>query len=365
MRKLAIQQPMMDEINDEYTPLLNEQFEVVPNLGRVTLSEVIFRGDFSIIFGINEYSHLVIKYQSNCDCRSDDIHPLLPDFWMGSIASSVGVGPNPQFISPTAVIPPFETIKTMFEMSADRRDRCVQRKGTVRYMVMDRVGPSLHLLPPRADGTYLDIRTGLGITVKILKLVQRIHSAGIIHGDIHGGNICLTPTGELTLIDFGSAVFLDAESDDAIRPRFEWVDIALTPWQMEGFEFSRQDDVYKVLVNSMYMIVGTELEEMARFKFEQGPEEFQIWKQDEIGFHLPYFDPVDYIEWLSSDQRLVIREGLDDVVGTVCDLSSTKEPIPYAYIITNLERLLRILTPPTSMFSSSNGAASRYYHLLA
>ena len=350
MRKLALQQPFMDEVNDAFTPRLYERFEVVPKLGRVTLGTELFRGEFSIIFALVEYPQFVIKYQTDCECRSHEVHPLLPDFWMGSIASSVGVGPNPQCVSPAALLPPFETIKTMFRISGERRHKCVKKDAVVRYMVMDRVGPSLHSLAPRPDGTYVDVHTGLEMTVEILKLVQRLHAAGIIHGDVHGGNVCESASGdELTLVDFGSALFLDAESDRPIRPRLSWDDIALTPWQLEGLPFSRRDDVYKVLVTSMFAIVGTELEKVISAQFELGLESFLRWKLLDIGFDVPHFDPLDAIEWMSADQKRIVKNGLERLVVTVCELESVTTPIPYADMIATLKELSIMLTPtPTT-----------------
>ncbi|MBQ2982924.1 MAG: protein kinase [Lachnospiraceae bacterium] len=48
---------------------------------------------------------------------------------------------------------------------------------------------------------------------KLIRLVQLIHKAGVIHRDIKLSNILLTDHGKLVLLDFGSAYFVDRENE--------------------------------------------------------------------------------------------------------------------------------------------------------
>lgn len=48
---------------------------------------------------------------------------------------------------------------------------------------------------------------------ELISIVQKIHKAGIIHRDIKYSNILVKDNGEIVLLDFGSACFIEKESD--------------------------------------------------------------------------------------------------------------------------------------------------------
>lgn len=50
------------------------------------------------------------------------------------------------------------------------------------------------------------------VSKKLVRLVQLIHKAGVVHRDIKLSNILLTDNGELVLLDFGSAYFIKNEN---------------------------------------------------------------------------------------------------------------------------------------------------------
>ena len=52
----------------------------------------------------------------------------------------------------------------------------------------------------------------LDLCISITEAYERLHQQGVMHVDIHPGNILVTPKGHVTLIDFGHARFADDES---------------------------------------------------------------------------------------------------------------------------------------------------------
>ena len=141
MRALAMAQPAIDAENDAYTPQLETDFEDVPELGRIELGHRIGQSDFGVVFTVKDHPELVIKYQSNCDSLDQNDHPLMVDFWLGSIAADAGVAARPHFVSPPVRLilsNKTESVMTEVELIDCRRDG-----GLVRFMVMDHAGDCL------------------------------------------------------------------------------------------------------------------------------------------------------------------------------------------------------------------------------
>ncbi|WP_165356605.1 AarF/UbiB family protein [Sphingosinicella sp. BN140058] len=73
-------------------------------------------------------------------------------------------------------------------------------------------------------------RTGLHALIgRMFAAYARLHAAGILHGDVHTGNILVRPDGRVVILDFGAAVPIDA-ADAAPRtgiPHFHDPDMAL------------------------------------------------------------------------------------------------------------------------------------------
>jgi serine/threonine protein kinase len=142
-----------------------------------------------------------------------------------------------------------------------------------RVIVEERAGLSLVKLTVALEETD-DIKSGTDksahrirwattIFIKGLRLLEKIHSIGIIHGDIKVDNFALASHetkidavilgGEfdLVLIDFGKASFI---MDDLVAAIKEPSDLSsqglnavfLSPWHIEGYARHFRDDIYRV-----------------------------------------------------------------------------------------------------------------------
>jgi hypothetical protein len=311
-----------------YWPELSSRHETVPEFGTLTIENLLGTGRDSNVFSVVERRDVVLKYQSRKATKTGrySLHPLVVDFWIGRMAWRLGVSAKPHFVS----------LGQMSNNGASIKTEGLEGDGIVRYMVLERVESCLDSLIDDPIGLYYSAVLGRNVVANLRKL----HNAGICHGDIHSGNICLKDS-KLVFIDFEMAFFSSEESFLPSRPRLSYVHSALTPWQLEGFPFSRRDDVYKAIFLIAEAAIG-------RTRFWHGkldlsrtnPEELLAWKKEGNLFVSGDYDPVERDPRLSPEKKIIARDTLQEILRIVRGLSDTD--IPYDSIITLLESIIQL-----------------------
>ena len=156
---------------------------------------------------------------------------LLNEFTILSLLSGAGIAPNAHYLSPS--MNPFYV-------------------PAPRYLVTDDYGPSLHSL---MKFTRLSCRKSFDIALDILRLIERMHEIGVVHGDLNEHNVRLGPSGSVWLTDFEFAAFIPdpfRQARSSLPPSFAE---HMSPWEMEGSTYSRRDDLYRwmeILAKLMY-----------------------------------------------------------------------------------------------------------------
>ena len=64
-----------------------------------------------------------------------------------------------------------------------------------------------------------DDETRRAVAIAVLDAYAAVHERGVLHGDVHAGNVLLRPDGTVTLIDFGLAQVIEAGPASAPAPR--------------------------------------------------------------------------------------------------------------------------------------------------
>lgn len=330
MNALFDDQHVADLGNDGFTPDWGLTYiEVVPGYGPITLSGEVARGPFSRIFGVKEHPDLVIKYQTDCVAAKAEVPDLVKDFHFGKIGHDAGVSPIMYFLSPPALLPVNTTEKTDFRFTGLSREYCVSVGASVRYLVMERV---IKCLSGRnRQGIPVAAAASLGIV--LLRIVETLHSHGVVHGDIHTGNICVTASHELRVIDYGKASFVTDEADTQTIGNLTYPHPALTHWQLQGYQWARRDDVYKAIFAVAEVMHGGDFWALIRDETDNIGDRLLQFKRDSFFFNIGGVNVVE---------SKVVRSRLERVLSLVRSLDSVTSLIPYDLLKAELKAISSI-----------------------
>ena len=139
---------------------------------------------------------------------------------------------------------------------------CEVDGSTARMLLMEKFGGvdlEAFFARFRASRGVEYIQAVLTIGLKSLNLVKRLHARGIVHGDIHPGNILFKTdknlaatdwrTDDLVLIDLGLASFFPDEVDHsefAPHARARSNPFVLSHWELDSQRPGRRDDVFRL-----------------------------------------------------------------------------------------------------------------------
>jgi len=201
------------------------------------------------------------------------------------------------------------------------------------------------------NGRPLSLESALSIALQTADALAAAHSRGIMHRDIKAGNVMVTPTGQVKVLDFGLAKLLD---DEAARTsgihHTEITEVGVpygtatyaAPEQARGDRVDSRADIFSTGVLLYEMLAGTwpfrgqtavevrhsvlnnEPEPLAKVRPGRVPAQLQSILDKALAK-----DPrnrYQKISYLANDLRAVMREVSSDVVPGIDDASAPVAP---------------------------------------
>lgn len=126
-----------------------------------------------------------------------------------------------------------------------------------RVLIMDYIGPSLEDIVKHRS--YISTDNMMKISLKIIDLIENLHSRNIIHRDIKPENFLINKNNQIYIIDFGlSKLYKNLETKEHI-PYSENNKLTGTPRYASinnhnGIEQSRRDDIEAIGYMLVYII---------------------------------------------------------------------------------------------------------------
>ena len=211
---------------------------------------------------------LVIKYIDDCRLRMSGLPTdlVVNEYLMLHRLNGSGLTPNVYFLSDPAIVDQsMQTVPKRLESELLEHNfaDCAARGTNVRFMLMDMVGPSVsaYMQGMKSNPTLYSssecTRRVLVICKKLVSLLKQLNAFGIVHADVHFGNVAFkrpvasladinVDTDELVLLDFEYATPVgqrpEASRTENLRPQL------LSPWQLMNEPSGPRDDVYRALL---------------------------------------------------------------------------------------------------------------------
>jgi serine/threonine protein kinase len=245
------------------------------------------------------------------------------------------------FLSPPVKFGSSITEKTNFKLKPGERRACAWHpKSAVRFMLMERAKYTVHDLidSHHRRGQRVPLVKAIQVMEQTIGALRHLHARGIVHGDIHTGNVAIIDRkGEekIALIDFGYARFEDEGKllPDLIYQPMKETHCLFSHWNSLGARSSYRDDVFKTPLLGAYTMNGAGWWTHCS-GLESRPDLMLSFKAHEFFFAVPGMsDPISRLTNVGSAEKAKIRASLTRVLELTRAISGIDARPPYQELI--------------------------------
>jgi len=108
----------------------------------------------------------------------------------------------------------------------------------------------------RGAQTKIPFEDALGILEQLLEGVAYAHGKGVVHRDLKPANVFLTTTGEVKLLDFGTARLLENSQTLTVAGQLIGTPMYMSPEQVKGEKVDARADIYSLGIIGYEIVTG-------------------------------------------------------------------------------------------------------------
>lgn len=305
---------------------------------RIELGSLLARTRFAVLYLVKRDPRRIIRYQVDRDSEWEHDAMIRHAFFLDFFRET-GFVPRLDYISPAVRLPERITAKTDFVLDNDEFVRLHMWRRSIRFMVLENAGTSVFKWVKMWG--RLRLATAIQLLKDLVIKIQVIHASGIVHGDIHPGNVLMANHREVKLIDFELAKFPHEIQTGRIRAPHAHSDCFYGLADMEGYDYSYQDDVFRAMVVGGQLIGGMPWYD---YCVSLNSDSFGLYRFKKHGsfFEIPdVFSLADIVGDLSV--LATIRRQLGVVMSKVRERSDPHAKPDYAGIVAALDIILSAL----------------------
>ena len=226
--------------------------------------------EYDDVNGTTHRRPVVVKHANTCRelmVRGRNARSLLViEAIFMHVLAPLKLAPAPIYLSPPTLLTSMSGLPARLQSPflLEHPRECIARGAETRFLIEERAGVDLF--------TYFDYfhtttdwagmaRRAVTLGIRLVQMLESLHRLGIVHGDIHGGNVLFrAPVGspdeilpddmDLLFVDFEFAIFYPSSMGAPVRESSHHRDLSpiwLSPWQLLHYRIGRRDDVYRAI----------------------------------------------------------------------------------------------------------------------